>query len=78
MEGFMSLADFSTVKANSAAPGELCLALRQMQTGEDTKGGKKGGGARRHYLTAIHLHVGGAPHPFNVLTKGRTLKVSKN
>lgn len=37
----MSLADFSTVKANSAASGELCLALQQMQTGEDAKGEKK-------------------------------------
>lgn len=71
----MSLADFSTVKANSAASGELCLALQQMQTGEDTKG-KKRGGARRRYLTAIYLHVGSAPHPLNVLTKGRALKVS--
>lgn len=38
MEGFMSLADFSTVKANSTASGELCLALQEMRTGEDTKG----------------------------------------
>lgn len=40
----MSLADFSTVKANSAASGELCLALQQMQTGEDTKGREVWGG----------------------------------
>lgn len=38
MEGFMGLADFSTVKANSTASGELCLAPQEMRTGEDTEG----------------------------------------
>lgn len=36
MEAFMSLADFSTVKANSTASGELCLAPQLMGTEEDT------------------------------------------
>lgn len=34
----MSLADFSTVKANSTASGELCLAPQLMGTEEDTEG----------------------------------------
>lgn len=34
----MSLADFSTVKANSTASGELCLALQEMRTGEERRG----------------------------------------
>lgn len=34
----MSLADFSTVKANSKASGELCLAPQEIWTGEDTEG----------------------------------------
>lgn len=76
----MSLADFSTVKANSTASGELCLAPRQMRMGEDTRGGGrgrgKGGGEQRRYLTTIHLDVGSVP--LNVLTQGRTSEASKN
>lgn len=41
MEVFMSLADFSTVKANSTASGELCLAPQEMRTGEDSEGEKE-------------------------------------
>lgn len=71
----MSLADFSTVKANSTASGELCLALQEMRMGEDTEG-EGGGGAQRLYLTAIHLDVGNVT--LNVLTQGRPSEVSKN
>lgn len=41
MEVFMSLADFSTAKANSTASGELCLAPQEMGTGEDTEGKRR-------------------------------------
>lgn len=71
----MSLADFSTVKVNSIASGELCLAPQQMHTGEDT-GGEKRGGALMCYLTAVHQDVGSIP--LNVLTQGRTSEASKN
>ena len=37
----MSLADFSTVKANSTASGELCLARQEMQMGERTQTGEE-------------------------------------
>lgn len=69
----MSLADFLTVKANSTASGELCLALQEMRTAEDTE---SGGGAQRLYLAAIHLDVGNVT--LNVLTQDRSSEVSKN
>lgn len=73
----MSLADFLTIKANSTASGELCLALQEMWTGEDTEGEEEvEHSEQRRYLTAIHLDVGSVP--LNVLTQGRTSEVSKN
>lgn len=71
----MSLADFLTVEANSTASGELCLALQEMRTAEDTESGG-GGGAQRLYLVAIHLDVGNVT--LNVLTQDRSSEVSKN
>lgn len=73
----MSLADFSTVKANSTASDELCLVLQEIGTGEDTQEAGEGGGAQRSYLTTIHLNVGSVP-PLNVLTLGRTSEAAKN
>lgn len=71
----MSLADFSKVNANSTASGELCLALQEMWTGEDTEG-EGVSGVQRLYLTAIHLDVGNVTR--NVLTQGRPSEVTKN
>lgn len=63
--------DFSTVKANSTASGELCLLLQKMRTGEDIQESER---RSKRYLTPPVLKVSS----LNVLTQVGTLKKPKS
>lgn len=59
--------DFSTVKANSTASGELCLFLLKTRTAEGIEESRR---RSERYLTPLALKVGSP----NVLTQVGTLK----